>query len=135
VGGRAQLLELLGGEDVDGDQVDLGVTVLAGLGGGHFDDLAGAVLDADESVLPQRGALHGVRGRGAGIGALEGVLMLWRMRLAGVRDGDCGRRRAAGGLRARRRRQQQRRGTVRTSAHASPRTSTYLRVVGFGHCD
>ena len=76
VGGRAQLFKLLGGEDVDGDQVDLGVTVLSGLGGGHLDDLARAVLDADEAVLPQRGALHGEGGRGTGIGALEGVLML-----------------------------------------------------------
>ena len=26
---------------IDGDKVDLGVTVLSGLGGGHVDDLAG----------------------------------------------------------------------------------------------
>lgn len=76
MGGGAELFKLLGGEDVDGDQVDLGVTVLAGLGGGHFDDLARAVLDADETVLPQSRALHGVGGGGTGIGALEGVLML-----------------------------------------------------------
>lgn len=53
VGGRAQLLKLLAGEDVDGDQVDLGVTVLASLGGGHVNDLARAVLDADVAVLAQ----------------------------------------------------------------------------------
>lgn len=76
VGGGAKLFELLGGEDVDGDQVNLGVTVLAGLGGGHLDDLARAVLDDDEAVLPQSRALHGVGGGGTGIGALEGVLML-----------------------------------------------------------
>jgi hypothetical protein len=79
VGGGAKLFELLGGEDVDGDEMDLGVTVLAGLRGGHLDDLAGTVLDDDETVLPQGRALHGVGGRGAGIGALEGVLMLQRM--------------------------------------------------------
>lgn len=62
VGRRAQLFELLRGEDVDGDQVDLGVTVLASLGGGHFDDLAGTVLDDDETVLPQRRTLHGEGG-------------------------------------------------------------------------
>jgi hypothetical protein len=77
VSGGAELFKLLGGEDVDGDQVDLGVTVLAGLGGGHFDDLARAVLDDDETVLPQSRALHGVGGGGTGIGALEGVLMLY----------------------------------------------------------
>jgi len=50
--------------------------VLASLGGRHLDDLAGAVLNDDETVLPQSRALHRVRGRGTSIGALEGVLML-----------------------------------------------------------
>lgn len=77
MGGGAQIFKLLGGEDVDGDEMDLGVTVLASLGGGHFDDLARAVLDDDEAVLPQSRTLHGVGGGGTGIGALEGVLMLW----------------------------------------------------------
>jgi hypothetical protein len=76
VSGRAEFFELLGGEDVDGDQMDLGVTVLAGLRGGHVDDLAGTVLDDDEAILPQSRALQGVRQGGTGIGALEGVLML-----------------------------------------------------------
>ena len=76
VGGRGQLLELLAGEDVDGDQVDLGVTVLAGLGGGHVDDLARAVLDDDVAVLPQGGTLGGVGGRRTRIGGVEGHLML-----------------------------------------------------------
>lgn len=48
-----------------------GVAVLAGLGGGHFDDLAGAALQHDEAVLAQRRALHGERGRGAGVPGLE----------------------------------------------------------------
>ena len=77
MGRGAKLFELLGGEDVDGDQVNLGVTVLASLGGGHLDDLARAVLDDDEAVLPQSRALHGVGLRSTGIGALEGVLMLY----------------------------------------------------------
>jgi hypothetical protein len=76
VGGRGQLLELLAGEDVDGDQVDLGVTVLAGLGGGHVDDLARAVLDDNVTVLAESGTLHGVGGRGTRIGGVEGHLML-----------------------------------------------------------
>jgi len=62
VGGGAELFELLSGEDVDGNQVNLGVAVLAGLGCGHLHNLAGAVLDDDESVLPQGRALHGVGG-------------------------------------------------------------------------
>jgi len=76
VGGRAEIFELLAGEDVDGNKMDLGVTMLASLGGGHFDDLARAVLNDDEAVLPQGRALHGVGGRGTGIGALERVLLM-----------------------------------------------------------
>lgn len=76
VGGGAEIFKLLASKDIDGNKMDLGVTVLASLGGGHFDDLAGAVLDDDETVLPQSRALHGVGGGGASIGALKGVLML-----------------------------------------------------------
>ena len=72
----AKFFELLASEDIDGNQMDLGVTVLSSLGGGHIDDLAGTVLDHDETVLPQGRALHGEGGRGAGIGGLESVLML-----------------------------------------------------------
>lgn len=78
MGGGAEFFELLAGEDVDGNKMDLGVAVLAGLGGGHVDNLAGAVLDHDEAVLPQGRALHGEGGRGASIGGVEGVLMLFR---------------------------------------------------------
>jgi len=59
------------GEDVRGHQVDLGVTVLAGLRGRHVDDLAGAALDHDVAVLAQGRALLGVGERGAGVGGLE----------------------------------------------------------------
>jgi len=76
VGGGAEFFKLLAGEDVDGDKMDLGVAVLTSLGGRHVDDLAGTVLDHNEAVLPQGGALHGEGGRGAGIGGLEGVFML-----------------------------------------------------------
>jgi len=76
VGGRAEILVLLLGEDVERDQVNLGVTVLASLGGRHVDDLARAVLDDNEAVLPQSRALHREGERGTGVGALEGVLML-----------------------------------------------------------
>lgn len=76
VGGGRQILELLAGEDVDSDQVDLGVTVLASLGGGHVDNLARAALDNDVTVLAQSRALHGVGGRRAGIGRVEGDIVL-----------------------------------------------------------
>ena len=76
VGGRRQIFEFLSGEDVDGSKMDLGVTVFASLGGGHFDDLAGTAFDDDETVLPQGGTLHGISSRSASIGTIEGVLML-----------------------------------------------------------
>jgi hypothetical protein len=76
VGGRAEIFVLLAGEDVEGDQMDLGVAVLASLGGRHINNLAGAVLDDDEAVLAESRALHGVGQRGAGVGGLEGDIML-----------------------------------------------------------
>src|SRR4051812_9755406 len=77
MGGRAKLFKLLAGEDVNGDKMDLGMTVLASLGGRHVDDLAGAVFDHDETVLSQGRALHGISGRSTGIGRVKGVLMLF----------------------------------------------------------
>lgn len=76
VGRWAKLFEFLAGEDIDGDEMDFGVTVLASLGGGHVDNLARTVLDANEPVLSQGRTLHGVGSRGACIGGVEGVLML-----------------------------------------------------------
>lgn len=56
--------------------MDLSVTVLASLGGRHVDDLAGAALDHDVTVLAQSRALHGEGGRRTGVGGLEGHVML-----------------------------------------------------------
>ena len=44
-GSRADRLVLLGGEDIDSHKVALGGTVLANLGLGDIDDLAGPALD------------------------------------------------------------------------------------------
>ena len=110
VGRRTKVFELLAGKDVDGDEMHLGVTVLAGLGGGHFDNLARAVLDDDEAVLPQSRALHRIRGRGASVGALEGVLLMLLTHIVSLR-------RLAGAI-------DKRRG-VRRGGRGS-----YLRVVG-----
>lgn len=72
----AEILKLLAGEDIEGDKVDLGVTVLACLGSRHVDDLARATLNDDVTVLAQGRALHR-EGRGrAGVSGLEGVIML-----------------------------------------------------------
>ena len=77
VGGRAQFFQLLAGEDVNGNKMDLGVTVLSSLGGRHIDDLAGAVFDHNETILTESGTLHRKGGGSTGIGALKGMLMLY----------------------------------------------------------
>lgn len=73
-----KIFQLLVGKDIDSNQMHLCVTVLSGLGGGHVDNLAGAALDHDVAVLAQSRTLHREGGRGAGIGRLEGHLMLLR---------------------------------------------------------
>lgn len=71
-----EIFQLLASEDIDSDKMDFSVTVLSGLGGAHFDNLAWAVLDDNEAVLTEGRALHRIGSRSAGIGTLEGVLML-----------------------------------------------------------
>ena len=77
VGGRRHIFVLPVGEDVEGDNVGLGVTMLSSLGGGHFNDLAGTPLDDNVTVLAQSRALHGEGGRRTSVGGFEG-LMLYR---------------------------------------------------------
>ena len=77
MGGGGEILKLLAGEDIGGNQVDLGVTVLSSLGGRHVNDLARAVLDHNVAVLAQSRTLHGVGQRGAGIGRIEGDIVLY----------------------------------------------------------
>lgn len=77
MGGGRQIFELLAGEDIEGDNVRLGVTVLSSLGGRHFDNLAGASLNDDVTVLPQSGTLHRESLGRAGLGGLEDMLVLY----------------------------------------------------------
>lgn len=49
--GGTKFFQLLASEDIKRDKMDLSVAVLASLGGGHVDDLAGAALDHHEAVL------------------------------------------------------------------------------------
>ena len=76
VGGWAQIFEFLASEDIDGDEMNLSMTMLASLGSRHVNNLAGTAFDDDVSVLPQGRALHGIGSRGTGIGGVEGVFML-----------------------------------------------------------
>jgi hypothetical protein len=73
---RAQFFELFASENVQGNKMDLCVTVLSSLGSGHIDYLTWAALDNDETVLAKSRALHGIGCRGTGVGAVESVLML-----------------------------------------------------------
>lgn len=50
---------------------DLGVTVLASLGGGHLHNLARTSFQHHKAILAQSGALHGVGVGGPGIACLE----------------------------------------------------------------
>ena len=67
---------LLSSENVNSDQVDLGVTVLASLGSGHINDLAGTTLDDNVAVLAKSRALHRVGLGSTGIGRLKGIVIV-----------------------------------------------------------
>jgi len=74
VSGGAEILVLLASEDIKTNDVDLRVTVLASLGGGHINDLAGETLENDKAVLAKSAALHR-EGIGSGLlGRLEIVV-------------------------------------------------------------
>jgi hypothetical protein len=88
VGGGGEILKLLAGEDIGGNQVNLGVTVLSSLGGRHVNDLARAVLDHNVAVLAQSRTLHGEGQRGSGISGLEGDIVLYWNMLAGASRSD-----------------------------------------------
>ena len=66
---------LLAGEDVNGGDVGLGVTVLAGLGGGDVDDAAREALDADVVTLLEVTSGGGEGVGGTGINVFEGFVV------------------------------------------------------------
>jgi len=72
--GRGLLLT----EDVEGDHVNFSVTVLASLGGGHIDDLAGFALDHNEFTLSESRALLWVGKGSSGLSSFEFVIFVIR---------------------------------------------------------
>lgn len=76
VGGRGKIFQLLLGEDIFGDEMNLCVSMLSGLGGRHVDDLARTLLDENVSTLPQGRALHGVGQGRTRIGRVDGEILL-----------------------------------------------------------
>lgn len=80
VGRRREIFVLLASEDISGNKMDLGVSVLAGLGSRHVNNLAGTVLDHDETVLAESRTLHGEGGGRAGVGGVEGDIVLLKIK-------------------------------------------------------
>ena len=66
---------LLASEDIDGGDVGLGVTVLAGLGGGDINDAAREALDADVVTLLEVTSRHGEGVGRAGVDLFEGFVV------------------------------------------------------------
>ena len=66
---------LLVGEDVDGGDVGLGVTVLSGLGGGKVDNAAREALDADVVTLLEVTSRGGEGVGRAGVDLFEGFVV------------------------------------------------------------
>ena len=80
-------------ENIESNHVDFGVAVLSGLGGGHLNNLAGAVLkmnmvtifypdtddgylDHDESSFAKSRALHGEGGGGPSISSSKVIILI-----------------------------------------------------------
>jgi len=78
MGRGRNILVLLSREDVNSNQIDLGVPVLPGLAGAHVDYLARAAGNVDEAVLAEGGALDGVDEGGTAGGLVEGLVLLVR---------------------------------------------------------
>ena len=77
VGAGDHILELLAGEDVGGDEVALGMAVLAGLGDGDGNDLAGLALDHDVSAYLRRRDMN--RSVRKAEGYMYPRMMAWKM--------------------------------------------------------
>jgi hypothetical protein len=77
VRGRTDIFQFLAGEDIDGDKVNFGMSMLTGLRGRHVHDLAGATLDNDVTVFAKGRALHRVGEGGPGTDLLKGLVMLF----------------------------------------------------------
>jgi len=74
VGRRAQIFVLLTGEDIDADDMGLGVTVLSGLGNRDLHDLARLALQQAVTVLTEGTSLHREGVGGTGLSGFEGVI-------------------------------------------------------------
>jgi len=75
VGRGTDIFQFFSSEDVDGDEMNLGMTMLSGLGGRHVHNLAGTALDDDVAVLAESRTLRGEGEGGPSAGLLKGMLV------------------------------------------------------------
>lgn len=80
VGRGGEIFHLLVSEDINCNEMALGVAVLSCLGGGDIDHLARAALDDDVSVLTDGTGLHGEGLGCTGIGRLEMNVVMFVVR-------------------------------------------------------
>ncbi len=86
VGGGANVLILAISEDVDADDVGLGMAVLSSLGGADISNFARAAVDHNVTSFADKTRLHGKRGGGTGISGVDGKVLILRWYLL-VRHG------------------------------------------------
>ena len=58
MGGWTKIFQLFPGKNIDGNEMDFGMPVLASLRSAHFDNFARATFNHDETVLSESRALH-----------------------------------------------------------------------------
>jgi hypothetical protein len=76
VGGGANVFIFAVGEDVNANDVGLGVTVLSSLGCADICNFARAAIDDNVTTFANKTRLHGKRGGGTGIGGVDGEVLL-----------------------------------------------------------
>jgi len=76
VGGGDHILELLAGEDVNGQEIALGVAVLPRLGDRDVEHLAGLSLDHHVAALLDGSGLHRDDLGRSGVGVLDGIILV-----------------------------------------------------------
>jgi hypothetical protein len=81
VGGWANVLVFAVSENVDSNDVRLGVAVLSSLGGADVSNFAGAAVDYNVATFANEARLHGKGGGGTGIGSIDGkvLILLWHV--------------------------------------------------------
>ena len=81
VGSGANVLVFAVSENINADNVRLGMAVLSGLGGADVSNFARATIDNNVATFANETRLHGKGGGGTGIGSVDGKVLLLRWQL------------------------------------------------------